>query len=134
PGGERLPEGTDLGGNRTSAPAGQRSSLWLTEEECASLIPQDPRKGQTSPVPARLAKRIWLYGLVPQTLWVVEGLWRPDSVQEGTLALTVEEVSAQTVQMRVHGSVVLVGMSGHQGFEKLEKRYDARLEGKIEVD
>jgi hypothetical protein len=29
------------------------------------------------------------------------------------------------------GSRVLVGMSGHEGFRDLEKRYDARLEGEI---
>lgn len=134
PGRLRLPEGTDLGGRRTEAPGGQRSSLWLNEEECASLIPADPRKGQSAPFPEKLAKRIWLYGLVPQTLWVVEGLWRPDSVKEGTLSLTVEEVTPQSIRMRVHGSVMMSGMSSHQGFEKLEKRYDARLEGRIEVD
>jgi hypothetical protein len=70
---------------------------------------------------------------VPQTPWVVEGLWRPDSVREGKLELTIEEVSAKTVQMRVHGSVVLVGISGHE-FQGLEKRYDASIEGRIDVD
>ena len=130
----RLPQGNDLGGRRTEASGGQRSSLWLTAEECASLIPQDPQKGQVHKVPSKLAKRIWLYGLVPQSLWVVEGTWLPTSVHEGELALTVEEVSPQTLQMRIHGSVVLVGKSGHQGFEGLEKRYDARIEGTLEYD
>jgi len=130
----RHPEGQDFGGLRTHAPAGQRSSLWLTEEECASLVPQDPREGQTHRVAPKLAKRIWLYGLVPQTLWVVEGGWKPDSVREGDLSVTVEEVAAQTIRMRIHGPVVLVGMSGHKGFEGVEKRYDARLEGAIAYD
>ena len=133
PGRLRLPEGQDLGGKRTEAPGGQRSSLWLTAEECASLIPADPKKGQTVPFPSTLAKRIWLYGLVPQSLWVVEGLWRPDSVREGTLELTVENVNAKSVEMRVHGSIVLVGVSGHE-FKGLEKKYDARIEGRIGID
>src|SRR5207302_6270180 len=77
----RLPEGDDFGGLRTDAPHGQRSSLWLTDEECKSLVPLDPRNGQTYDVPANLAKRIWLYGLVPQTLWVVEESWKPNSVR-----------------------------------------------------
>ena len=130
----RLPEGSDLGGRRTEAAGGQRSSLWLKEEECASLLPPDPRKGQVYPVATKLSKRIWLYGLVPQSLWVVEGTWRPDSLREGDLALTVEEVSAETLRMRIHGSVLMIGKSGHQGFEGLEKRYDARIEGVIGVD
>ena len=59
-------------GLRTHAPHGQRSSLWLKEDEWKSLIPEAPQKGQTHPVAPKLAKRIWLYGLVPQSLWVVE--------------------------------------------------------------
>jgi hypothetical protein len=56
----RLPDGNDLGGFRTHAPHGQRSSLWLTEEECKALIPPNPQKGQTHPVPTKLARRISL--------------------------------------------------------------------------
>jgi hypothetical protein len=131
-----LPEGDDFDGLRTHAPHGQRSSLWLTAEECRSLVPANPQKGQTYPVSGKLAKRIWLYGLVPQSLWVVEGTWLPDSVREGNLQITVEDVSAQTLRLRMHGSVLLVGKSGHKenGVDKVEKRYDARLEGLLEYD
>jgi hypothetical protein len=136
----RLPEGNDCGGFRTHAPHGQRSSLWLTEEECKSLIPPDPKKGQTLTVPAKLAKRIWLYGLVPQTLWVVEESWKADSVRQGELNVTVEEVSPQTVRLRLHGSVLLSGPGvlhtwpDHKFIKNLENRYDARLEGVLVYD
>jgi hypothetical protein len=90
--------------------------------------------GQVHPVPSKLAKRIWLYGMVPQSLWVVEGTWLPNSVREGDLVLTVDEVSPKTVSMRIHGSVLLVGKSGHEGYQGLEKRYDARMEGILVVD
>jgi len=130
----RLPTGDDFGGLRTEAPGGQRSSLWLSAEECQSLVPENPRAGQTIPVGSKLAKRIWLYGLVPQTLWVVEGTWSHDSVRDGKLQLTVEDVSPQQVRMRIYGDVMLVGMSGHEGFRDLEKRYDSRLEGEIVYD
>ena len=130
----RLPEGDDLGGLRTEAPAGQRSSLWLTAEECRSLVPPDATLGQSYAVPAKLAKRIWLYGLVPQSLWVVEGTWSADSVRDGDLRCTVQEVTPERFRIRVHGSVVLVGMSGHEGFRDVEKRYDARMEGVIDYD
>jgi hypothetical protein len=136
----RLPEGKDLGGLRTEAPHGQRSSLWLTEKECQSLLPEHPRKGQTHKVPLQLAKRIWLYGLVPQSLWVVEESWKPDSVRAGDLQLTVEEVSPQSVRMRMHGSVLLVAPSvlrtwpQHKFIKNLENRYDARLEGVVVYD
>src|SRR5437660_7396979 len=54
----RLPEGSDFEGVRTHAPHGQRSSLWLTQEECRSLIPHNPRKGEIHPVSSKLARRI----------------------------------------------------------------------------
>lgn len=134
----RLPHGDDFAGLRTHAPHGQRSSLWLTAAECRALVPDQLRKGQTHDVPARLAKRIWLYGLVPQSLWVVEGLWQPDSVREGSLQLTVEDVTAQSLRMRITGSVLLVGENGHTKerpiLEKVDKRYHARLEGELVYD
>ena len=140
PGQYRLPVGDDFGGLRTEAPHGQRSSLWLTADECKSLIPDKPATGQTHAVSAKLAKRIWLYGLVPQTLWVVEETWKPDSVQEGELNVTVEEVSPQSVRLRIDGSVLLTGPGVlHEWPERkfiknIENRYDARLEGVIVYD
>jgi hypothetical protein len=130
-----LPEGNDLGGLRTDAPHGQRSSLWLTAAECKALLPEDPRPGQTYPVPDRLARRIWLYGLVPQTLWVVEEFWKPDSVRHGDLQLTVVEASPEMVRLRLHGSVLLSGPGvlhewpNRKFIKNVENRYDARLEG-----
>jgi hypothetical protein len=136
----RLPEGDDFGGLRTHAPHGQRSSLWLKEEEWKSLIPQDPRQGQTHEVPAKLAQRIWLYGLVPQTLWVVEEAWKADSVREGRLRVTVEEVTPKVVRLRLHGSVLLSGPGvlhtwpDRKFIKNIENRYDARLEGVLHFD
>jgi hypothetical protein len=136
----RLPEGKDMGGFRTHAPHGQRSSLWLKEEEWKSLIPAKLEKGQSHTVPAKLAKRLWLYGLVPQTLWVVEETWRPDSVRSGDLKVTVEEVTPEAVRLRLHGSVLLSGPTvlhtwpDRKFIKKMENRYDARLEGVIVYD
>jgi len=136
----RLPIGDDLGGLRTEAPHGQRSSLWLKEEEWKSLIPDNPEKSQSHKVSPKLAKRIFLYGLVPQTLWVVEESWRPDSVRAGELQVTVEEATPQVVRMRLHGSVslsapgVLHTWPDRKFIKNIENRYDARLEGVLEFD
>jgi hypothetical protein len=136
----RHPEGDDCGGFRTHAPHGQRSSLWLTKDECTSLVPAEPAKGQTQKVPEKLAKRVFLYGLMPQTLWVVEEMWRPDSIKAGELGVTVEEVTAKTIRMRVHGSVLLSAPGvlhtwpDRKFIKNLENRYDARLEGVIVYD
>src|SRR5262249_2036187 len=139
-GGYRLPEGRDIDGLRNHAPHGQRSSLWLTEEECKSLVPADPQKGQTVSVPAKLTKRICLYGLVPPPLWVVEALWQPNSLRRGSVQLTVEDVTPQNVRLRIHGSILLSGVGAlrewPQGkfIKHLENRYDARVEGTLVYD
>jgi hypothetical protein len=136
----RHPEGDDYGGLRTHAPHGQRSSLWLTADECKSLVPAKPEKGQMQKVPEKLAKRLWLYGLLPQTLWVVEENWKPDSVRAGELEVIVEEVTAKNVRLRVHGSVQMTAASvlhtwpDRKFVKNLENRYDARLEGVLEYD
>ena len=135
-----LPDGDDFDGLRTEAPHGQRSSLWLTAEECKSLIPDNPRQGQTHKVPAKLAKRIFLYGLVPQSLWVVEENWKPNSVLSGELNVTVEKVSPKAIHLRLHGDVLLSGPGILHTWPKrtfiknVENRYDARLEGTIVLD
>ncbi len=136
----RLPEGDDFGGARTHAPHGQRSSLWLKKEECESLMPAAPEKGKSYPVPEKLARRIFLYGLVPQTLWVVEEMWRPGSVRAGKLELTALEVTDGAVKMRIHGSVTMTAPTKlhtwptRKFIKDLENRYEARLEGVIEYD
>jgi hypothetical protein len=136
----RLPDGDDFGKFRTHAPHGQRSSLWLSKAEHESLIPADPVKGKSYPVPEKLARRIFLYALVPQTLWVVEEMWRPDSVKEGRLSLTVEEVTETSVRMRVHGPVLMTMPSAlhtwpvRKFIKNLENRYDAHLEGVLTID
>ena len=136
----RLPEGDDFGGLRTHAPHGQRSSLWLKKEEWKSLIPDNPKVGQSLNAPAKLAKRIWLYGLVPQSLWVVEESWKPDSVRDGQLKVTVEDVRANQVRLRLHGSVLLSGPGmlhtwpDRKFVKNIENRYDASFEGIIEFD
>lgn len=136
----RLPDGNDFGGLRTHAPHGQRSSLWLKEEEWKSIVPTDPKEGQTVALPGKLAKRIWLYGLVPQTLWVVEESWKPNAVQSGDLKVTIEKSTPQVVRMRLHGSVVLSSPGvlhtwpDRKFVKNIENRYDAKLEGVLEID
>jgi hypothetical protein len=136
----RLPEGQDFGGLRTHGPHGQRSSLWLTEEECKSLIPDNPKKGDTLKVPDKLTRRIGLYGMWPQTLWVVEQTWQPSSVREGELKLIVEEVSDRTMRMRLEGTMLLSGTGPLKLYptgkvlKTVENRYDARLQGVLVYD
>ncbi len=136
----RLPDADDFGGLRTHAPHGQRSSLWLKEEEWKSLIPENPQPGQTQKASTKLTKRIALYGLVPQAFWVVEENWKPDSVRASDLSVTVSEVTPQLIRLRLHGSVLLSGPGvlhtwpDRKFVKNIENRYDARFEGVLVFD
>jgi hypothetical protein len=119
------------GSARLAAPVGQRDCLWLTAEECQALIPRNPRKGDAHKVPAKLTKRICLFGMMPNVLWFEVGTWPPTAVRAAELQLTIEESSPEAVRMRVHGSVLLVGKTGNgeNPNKNVENRYDANLEG-----
>jgi hypothetical protein len=130
------------GSGQRGVPGPQRQSLWLSEAECKSLMPKTPRVGSTTAVPARLVKRIGLFGLRPATCWHVEHFWDPDSVRQGDLKLTVEEVTASGVRMRIHGPILLAKKSSIRTRQdaqvetppNLEDRYDARVEGVVVYD
>jgi hypothetical protein len=59
---------------------------------------------------------------------------------EGKLETTVEDVTAKTIRLRIHGSTLLSGPGvlhewpNRKFIKNLENRYDARLEGVIEYD
>jgi hypothetical protein len=106
--------------------------------ECRRWFPRDSQKGNAGAT--RNSERIWLYGLVPQTFLGRGRIWKPDSVREGKLEVTVEEVSEPVVRLRLHGSVLLIGPGVlHEWPERkfiknVENRYDARLEGVLVYD
>jgi hypothetical protein len=135
-------DGLCNGGGTPGIPGPQRQSLWLTEAEWKSLVPNNPRPGATVEVSSKLVKRICLFGMRPATAWHVEHFWDPDSVKQGALHLTIQEVTESGVRMRVHGSVVLRKKSGIKTRPDskidtppdLEDRYDARIEGVLVYD
>jgi hypothetical protein len=119
----------------------QRDCLWLTAAECRSLLPEAPRKGQTDNVPASLAKRIVLFGLLPHVCWQGGMHWDANSFRRGELKLTVAEISPSRVRLRIHGSGLLVSKAHPEyGVDRatfpkdFENRLDARLEGVLEYD
>lgn len=119
----------------------QRDCVWLTAADCQALLPEQAQKGQTQNVSAKLTKRIFLFGLLPNVCWQAGMKWEADSVRQGELKLTVAEVSATRVRLRIHGSVLLVSKARADfGVDRptlpkdFENRYDAHLEGVLEYD
>jgi hypothetical protein len=122
-------------------PGAQLDAFWLTKEECLSLIPKNPQKGQTISVPPGLTKRIGYFGLTIRSAWQEGYQWRPGSFQHGDLKVTVESVSPKAVQLRLHGSILMTskvrywdGMDKTALNDDLQNRYDAGLEGQLVYD
>jgi hypothetical protein len=81
----------------------QRDFLWYTEAEWRSLIPAaTPEKGMRYPVPAAIAKRLFCYHLVDNTM-ALQGAWEPQDCRDWELTLTVEDVSATYIRFRLEG-------------------------------
>lgn len=82
--------------------------FWLTAEEVKSLIPKEPKKGDTAPMPVWFARRFGLYRMHTEP-WgglVSHRRERPPG-KTPVLALTVEEASDKGVRLRLTGSVPL---------------------------
>src|SRR5262245_22090300 len=83
-----------------------RDTVWLTEAECKSLIPADPRKGEEIRFPRALGERIARSAL--RDLSETNGVtWEPNAVRSLQWTLTVEEASATQVRLSLKGSVSL---------------------------
>src|SRR5262249_50246269 len=80
--------------------------LWLTEKECKSLVPADPRKGDEAAVAPAIVDRLVRFHLTPRRATTSEGgiLGKRD-VKSAKLTLTVEDVTARRVRLRLKGFV-----------------------------
>lgn len=82
-----------------------RDQIWLTQDECKAILPQDRKKGDRYALPPGVAGRM----MARLTDWSeANGAhWDSKHVRSHDLTLTVEEVSATTIQLRLEGSVRL---------------------------
>jgi hypothetical protein len=99
-------------------------TMWLTESEWKSLVPQNGEKGWRYPVPERVRNKIFRYHLA-NGVTSLPGLWAPESIKSGEITLTVEGGAKGAVRLRLEGSAILNG--GSVG-------YDAKLSGVLEFD
>jgi hypothetical protein len=108
----------------------QRDHLWLTEAEWKALIPASPTKGETVPVPAAVERRIFQFHLVDSKLGEPVA-WTRDQIRSGRLTLTVTEVTATHIGLRLDGSALL---ATNADVKKAERGYDVRLLGRLRYD
>jgi hypothetical protein len=104
-------------------------NVWLTEKEWKSLVPADPKPGDTFPVPDPIQKRLFRYHLVNGTFGL-PGAWSLEQIRKGELTLTVESVSPQ-LTMRLHGSALLTTDADPA---RAARGYDACLSGRLTYD
>jgi len=104
--------------------------LWLTEAEWKSLVPTSPTKGMKHPVPAAIARRIFVYHLVNSSMSIGPA-WAADQIRSGELTLTVEEASAAGVRLRLEGFARLVD---NGDFAKAIRKAEFSLIGLLNYD
>jgi hypothetical protein len=107
--------------------AAARDHLWLTADEVKALVPAQPRKGATFPLPPKIANRIARFHLIDNTRGEPP-MWTREDVRSQEMKLTVEDVDAEGVRLRLDGALVL---SNNLDLEKASRAFDVRLLGYI---
>jgi hypothetical protein len=83
-----------------------RDSLWITESEWKSLVPEQPRKGTVVVVPTSLVGRICRFYL-NERYRAYNRPWEEEEVRSAELTLTVAEVSDTEVRLRAEGRALI---------------------------
>ncbi len=104
--------------------------LWLTEAEWKSLVPANPAKGMKHPVPAAIARRIFVYHLSNSSLGGAPG-WAAEDFRSGELTLTVDEASAAGVRLPLEG---FARLSDNADFAKATRKAEFSLVGLLNYD
>jgi hypothetical protein len=107
-----------------------RDHLWLTQKEWRSLVPKEPRVGDSFPVPRQILERIVRFHLVDNTRGEPNH-WTPEEIRSASMSLMVESVSTDQVKLRLDGSVLL---STSKDLDKAARGFDANLLGYLAFD
>jgi hypothetical protein len=116
---------SDLRGEAGLKYGASQDHLWLTEEEWRSLVPADPKKGDTFPIPEGIVRRVVRFHLIDNTRGEPP-MWRQEDVRSGKFAGMVVEVTADRVVIRVEGAALL---ATEAELAKAKRGYDVRLLG-----
>jgi len=83
-----------------------RDFLWLTKAEVRSLAPPKAEVGESYPLPEKVAARIARFHLNDNTRGEPP-LWKADDLRKSEWTLTVAKVTADGVELRLDGNVIL---------------------------
>jgi hypothetical protein len=113
------------GGDRAA-----RDHCWLTKAEWESLVPAEPKKGDSAPLPAAVALRLARHHLVDNTRGEASS-WRPEQVRRQKLTLTVDDVSDKALRLKIEGEVLLATAADA---DRADRGFEARVLGFVEYD
>jgi hypothetical protein len=112
--------------------------FWLKKEELETLVPPDPKAGQTMPVADVVAERIFRFHLNPTLVFGETNGMRKEHIRDGQLTLTIESVTPQFIRMRMDGFARLGSDFATADAAAKEKRsspgYEPDVLGYLEVD
>jgi hypothetical protein len=114
-----------LGGDKPA-----RDHLWLTEDEWKSLVPAEPKKGDKSVLPTKVAERILRFDLTDNTRGEPP-MWRKEDIRSHELTLIVDDVTEAKIGLRLEGSALL---ATNADTAKADRGFDVRLFGQIGYD
>jgi hypothetical protein len=112
---------------------GERSAhdhLWLTEDEVKALVPLDPKAGESVSVPSRVLLRLLRFHFVDNTRGEPPP-WSHNDVRHHAIKLTVADVTAQAVTLKLEGTALLATDANP---EKAKRGYDVAVLGTIVYD
>ena len=113
--------------------------MWMTRDEWRALIPVEPAKGDRRAAAKSVAVRMARFHLTPKRATTSEGgIVHPKAIKEARLEFVVENVSPETVSVRIEGRV-------HWGSEYEEEKatspngplamgFATKLHGVLEFD
>jgi hypothetical protein len=107
-----------------------RDSLWLTEAEWRSLVPHNPRKGDTFPVASAIQDRIFRYYL-SERYRTYDRPWSKAAIRSGKLTAMVEDVAPTRLRLRIDGSVQI---ATDVDTARAKNGYEGSLLGYLEYD
>ncbi len=102
-----------------------RDHVWITKDEVKALAPAKAEVGFRYPVPASVATRLARFHLLDNTRGEPQ-LWKPDHVRARRMSLVVTSATADAVELRLEGEVIL---RTDADAAKAERGYEARLFG-----
>jgi hypothetical protein len=114
-----------LGGDRAA-----RDHLWLTAADVKSLVPNNPKVGDTFPMPLAIAMRIVRFHLVDNTRGEPPA-WTREEVRSQSLMLKVASVSAERIKLTLEGSALLATVADPA---EAKRGFDAKLFGYLSFD